>query len=251
MDAQKRQRVDGEAADISVKTTTNGAGKTVAAKVMSNLSSIASAISGEINAAIHEPLIERVRKINPKVAHLLVSDASQADFMLSRTNIQKDFADKMAVLMLEDGFKLCADNSLEGGWGGPDWLRKYVEDSKKTRFGILVLEGGIGFFESTPCCDELYAAKKAGINLTRLNGASMRSGQYLWVEISDRVFDSMDDFERVMQPERGHQYTPIWFKATLGAFYDPALDGTPYTYHCVVPQGRRARSTGADRQRFS
>mmetsp|Transcript_86309 Transcript_86309/g.277053 ORF Transcript_86309/g.277053 Transcript_86309/m.277053 type:complete len:80 (-) Transcript_86309:120-359(-) len=79
----------------------------------------------------------------------------------------------------------------------------------------------------------------------------MISGQYLWVEISDRVFDSQDDFERVMKPELGHQYTPIYFKATLGAFYDPALDGTSYTYHCVVPQGRGARSTGADRQRFS
>merc|ERR1711963_1069457 len=88
------------------------------------------------------PIAERIRKLAPDVAHRLVTDAREAHFMLSRTNLQKDFADQKVADLLREGLNLCADNSLADGWGGRGWVQKYVKDAKKTAFGILVIEGG-------------------------------------------------------------------------------------------------------------
>ena len=62
-------------------------------------------------------LANRVQKLAPEVSHKLVFDASKADFILSRTNNQKDFADQAVVALLREGFTLCADNSLTSNWG--------------------------------------------------------------------------------------------------------------------------------------
>lgn len=196
------------------------------------------------------PLHERIRKLAPDAVHRLVEDARVAHFMLSRTNLQKDFADSKVAQMLRDGFALCADNSLKGGWGGRGWVERYVSDAKKTKFGVLVLEGGEDFFESGPCCDELYAAQEAGINLTKVHGQSILSGEYLWVKISKDVFASSEEYELKMRTQHGEQYTPHFHTATLRSYYKSDLKGVRFTYYCIVPRGHGANATGAAMQRF-
>jgi len=197
-----------------------------------------------------EEIFERIRQAHPNAVDRLVDDASKAHFMLSRTNIksQKAFADQKLMHLVEEGFALCTDNSLKEGWGGPGWTSKFAEDAKKTRFGVLVLENGQEFFDSKPCVDELEAAKKAGVNLTKFYGTSIRSGHYLWIEITDEIFETHGHYEEMMRKRHDGQYTPIWFEATRGPHYKKELEGTCYTYYCLVPQGANAHATGADRQ---
>ncbi|CAE7251110.1 unnamed protein product, partial [Symbiodinium necroappetens] len=158
---------------------------------------------------------ERIRIAAPDVQNMLVTRAEEADFILSRTNLQKDFADKIAVAVMREGFKLCADNSLQGGWGGPDWVLQYARDAKKTRFGILVLEGGHDFFHSAPCCSELYTAKRADVNLTKVHGTSIKRGEYLWVILTEearlflcRAARPLYDFELAGEPGANVPSTP-------------------------------------------
>lgn len=186
---------------------------------------------------------DRVKQMAPEVCHNLVSDASQAHFILSRTNQQKEFADRVVCNLLREGLKLCADNSLQGGWGGVGWVEKYVRDAKKTRYGILVLEDGESFFKSDPCCLELYAASKAKVHLTKVHGGSIRNGQYMWVLITDETFKTEKEYEDTMRPKHDVQYTPFHYKAQTS-------DGHAFTYYCIVPTGRAASATGADKQQF-
>ena len=186
---------------------------------------------------------DRVKQMAPEVCHNLVSDASEADFILSRTNQQKEFADEVVCNLLREGMKLCADNSLEGGWGGVGWVEKFVQDAKKTRYGILVLENGESFFKSDPCCLELYAASKAKVNLTKVHGGSITNGQYMWVLITEETFKTEKEYERTMRRKHGVQYTPFHYKAQTSK-------GHAFTYYCIVPTGRAARATGADKQQF-
>lgn len=188
-------------------------------------------------------LANRVQKLAPEVSHKLVFDASKADFILSRTNNQKDFADQAVVALLREGFTLCADNSLTSNWGGPGWVDRYVEDAQKTRWGVLVLENGKDFFKSQPCCEELYAARCAGLNLTKVHGSSIQRGEYLWVLITDELFSTRQRYEEVMRRRHGEQYTPHYHEAET-------FDEHHYTYYCIVPKGRQARLTGAAKQKF-
>lgn len=199
---------------------------------------------------------ERIRNIAPDIQNMLVTRAEEADFILSRTNLQRDFADEIAVAVMREGFKLCADNSLQGGWGGDAWWHQYAQDAVQTRFGVLVLEGGPGFFNSAPCCMELYAAKRAGVHLTKVQGTSINKGEYLWVMLTDEVFPTPSACEQCMRRRHQDQYTPYHYQVAkpggeeAGA-YASCSDGYGYyTYYCIVPSGRAARATGADRQRF-
>ena len=198
--------------------------------------------SGAHTALNFNSLKERVKEMAPEVCHNLVSDASQADFILSRTNQQKEFADKVVCNLLREGMKLCADNSLQGGWGGVGWVEKFVRDAKKTRYGILVLEDGESFFKSDPCCLELYAASKAKVFLTKVHG-SIQKGQYMWVLITDQTFNTEKEYERTMREKHGDQCTPLYYKAQTS-------DGHAFTYYCIVPTGRAASATGADKQQI-
>jgi len=155
---------------------------------------------------------ERIRNIAPDIQNMLVTRAEEADFILSRTNLQRDFADEIAVAVMREGFKLCADNSLQGGWGGDAWWHQYAQDAVQTRFGVLVLEGGPGFFNSAPCCMELYAAKRAGVHLTKVQGTSINKGEYLWVMLTDEVFPTPSAYEQCMRRRHQDQYTPYHYQ---------------------------------------
>merc|ERR1712007_374330 len=147
-----------------------------------------------------------------------------------------------------------SDNSLKQGWGGDGWIKRYVADAKQSDYGILVLDADETYFTSKPCCDEIYAAFKAGVNLTKIqNGDDLNDGKYLWVKFTEELFMSHNEYERTMKPRYGKRYTPCWMTVELGHFVnDGKLCGKLVTYYCVVPSkdSALARRTGACDQTF-
>ena len=129
-------------------------------------------------------------------------------------------------------------------------VEKYVGDSKQTACGILVVEGGETYFSSEPCCDELYAVAKNGINLTKVDGSSIHKCEYLWVKITDELFSSYAAYEGTMRARHGEQFTPFYFQAKMGAHYRENLHGKAYAYYCIVPRGCLAEETGAAHRKF-
>jgi len=195
----------------------------------------------------------RVAKARPELQGKLETNATEAMFMLSRTNILQSESDECVCDLLTMGITLCADNSLEGGWGGRGWVAKYVKDAAKTDCGVLVLDTCTSFFHSEPCCDEIYAAWQAGIPLTKIaHGYELATGEYLWIQFTPELFFSHAEYERKMRKKWGDRYTPCWSTMTLGGYYCPDLKGRRVTYFCIVPSSdsSTARRTGADKQRF-
>eukprot|EP00929_Paragymnodinium_shiwhaense_P109675 TRINITY_DN7615_c0_g1_i1.p1 TRINITY_DN7615_c0_g1~~TRINITY_DN7615_c0_g1_i1.p1 ORF type:complete len:176 (-),score=8.53 TRINITY_DN7615_c0_g1_i1:199-726(-) len=174
-------------------------------------------------------------------------------FMLSRTSILQEEADDIVCEMLKAGYMLCADNSLSDGWGGWGWVDKYIRDARKTRAGVLVLDTDLAYFESEPCCDEIYAAWENNIPLTKIDyGGALGDGKYLWIQFTNELFSSHARYERAMRKRWGTRYTDSWATMTLGGYWKPELQGNLVTYYCVVPssESRLAVRSGADEQRF-
>lgn len=163
-----------------------------------------------------------------------VDDAAEANcFMLSRANIQRDFADD---ILRQTGSLFCANSLLED--------EDYVEEAKKAQFGIALLENTKAEWTCLSCCEELYAASRAGVKLTKIFGCVNR-GDYLYVKVTDQVFSSEQEYEEVMRETHGDRYTPFYHTAKL-----QGEGGKEFTCYCLVPSGRAASATGADRQHF-
>jgi hypothetical protein len=186
----------------------------------------------------------------------LKSDPSAASFMLSRTMRLKDATDATIAGLLNNGIKLCANSSLPNFKPGSlDWVSRYGPDAKKTKCGVLILDGGDAdeFYESKPACDEIYAAYKAGVQLTRLWDTTFANGKYLWMQITDEIFNSRQAYESFARAKHGAQFTPIYRTVTMGSPYFNSF-GTKknhrYTLYGVLPTGAQARANGADKQTF-
>jgi hypothetical protein len=201
-----------------------------------------------------EPMTgEEMRKVGDEfVMSRLEKSAEYSDFMLSRTNKMKGRSNYLITTLLDNGLRLCSDNSLGEDWARQGWVEKYVHDAKKTRNGIMMIQytdRTRKFAESIPCADELYASFHAGVQITRCFG-SINEGEYTWVQLTDEVFSDDHAYEQTMRARHGNQYTPYYETMTLGRYYDPSLAGKQYTLYQVVPTGRAAHANGAARQRY-
>ena len=59
---------------------------------------------------------------------------------------------------------------------------------------------------------ELYAAKRAGVHLTKVQGTSINKGEYLWVMLTDEVFPTPSAYEQCMRRRHQDQYTPYHYQ---------------------------------------
>jgi hypothetical protein len=200
------------------------------------------AMSGEERRALGDALV--MARLENRSEH--------SNFMLSRTSKMKGRSNYLIIKLLDQGLRLCSDNSLRQDWCQPDWVQAYVHDAKQAKYGIMMIQFMDRmqmFSQSTPCADELYASFLAGVQITRCFG-SIDEGEYTWVQVTDEVFSDDHAYERTMRGRHGVQYTPFYQTMTLGSWYNPSLAGQEYTLYQVVPMGRAAHANGADRQRY-